>query len=115
MIRGAALAFYESASGGGRSAIVAIGRIVDVTSVLKDATSEQLQRGGVVGDLKKLTKLPRILASTFDNLVRLERPVPLNELREIGCADGANFVTATSISWAHLLAIVNAGFPNEPA
>jgi hypothetical protein len=70
MIRGAALAFYESSSGGtGRSAIVAIARIVDVTSTPTDAAAEQLQRQGVVEDLKYLTKQPRVLATTFDNLI----------------------------------------------
>lgn len=114
MIRGEILAFYESSSKGtGRSAIVAIARIVDVTSTSTTAAAELLQRQGVVEDLRDLTKQSRILATTFDNLIPLKKPVTLRELREIGCADGANFVSAKPVSWSHLAKIVKAGFPDE--
>ncbi len=116
MIRGAALAFYESSGrGAGRGAIIAIARIVDVTSTPTDAAAEQLQRQGVVDDLRGLTKQPRVLATTFDSLIPLRRPVPFGELRKIGCVDGANFVSAKPISWLHLAEIVKVGFPNERA
>jgi hypothetical protein len=113
MIRGAAIAFYESSKNGGRSAIVALGRIVDVTTTPKDAASEQLQRGGVVDDLQKLNVSPHVLASTFDNLMMLKRPVPFDVLKKIGCVSKANLISATAITWAQLAQIVEAGFSDE--
>jgi ribosomal protein S18 acetylase RimI-like enzyme/predicted nucleic acid-binding protein len=113
MIRGAAIAFYESARGKGRGAIVAIGRIVDVISIPVSNAPEALQRGAVVEDLATLTKSKRVLATTFDNLVVLRRPVSLACLRQIGCVTKANFVSATPISTAHLTAIVDAGCTDD--
>jgi ribosomal protein S18 acetylase RimI-like enzyme/predicted nucleic acid-binding protein len=113
MIRGAAIAFYESTRGKGRSSIVAIGRIIDVTSIPVDNAPEALQRGAVVENLETLTKSKRILATTFDNLVILRKPVTLRKLREIGCVTKANFVSATPISAKHLKAIVDAGHNDD--
>jgi predicted nucleic acid-binding protein/GNAT superfamily N-acetyltransferase len=113
MIRGAAIAFYESSRGGGRGAIVAIGRIVDVTSIPVVNAPEALRRGAVVEDLGTLTKSKRILATTFDNLVALRKPVTLRKLRQIGCVTKANFVSATLISERHLTAIVDAGCTDD--
>jgi hypothetical protein len=113
MIRGSAIAFYESRSGGGRGAIVAIARIVDVTSIPVSSTPEALQRGAVVEDIEALTKSSRVLATTFDNLLVLRKPVSFEMLRVIGCVTGANFVSATPISTKHLIAIVDAGYTDE--
>jgi predicted nucleic acid-binding protein/GNAT superfamily N-acetyltransferase len=109
MIRGSAIAFYESSRGKGRGAIVAIGRIVDVTSIPVSSVPESFRRGAVVDDIGSLTKSARILATTFDNLIEFSKPVTLKTLRQIGCVTKANFVSATPISAKHLSAIVEAG------
>lgn len=109
MIRGAAIAFYESSKKSGRGAIVAVGRIVDVTSVTVGSVPERLQRGAVVENPKMLTKSSKVLATTFDNLIVLRTPVTLARLREIGCTNKANFVSATPISPKHLQEILEAG------
>jgi GNAT superfamily N-acetyltransferase/predicted nucleic acid-binding protein len=114
MIRGSVIAFYESLRGGkGRGAIVALGRIVDVTSIPSSNAPELLQRGGVVDDIEALTKSNRILATTFDNLVMLHTPVPFRKLQELGCVSGANFVSATPITAKQLASIVHAGFSDD--
>jgi predicted nucleic acid-binding protein/ribosomal protein S18 acetylase RimI-like enzyme len=113
MIRGAAIAFYESSRGKGRGAIVAVGRIVDVTSIPVSNAPEALRRGAVVDNLGTLTKSKRVLATTFDNLVVLKKPVTLRKLRQIGCVTKANFVSATPISTIHLTAIVDAGCTDD--
>ena len=113
MIRGAAIAFYKSSRGGGRGAIVAIGRIVDVISIPVSNAPEALRRGAVVEDLGTLTKSKRVLATTFDNLVAFRKPVTLRKLRQIGCVTKANFVSATPISAIHLTAIVDAGCSDD--
>lgn len=109
MIRGSVIAFYESSRGKGRSAIVAVARIVDVTSVLVSSVPESFRRGAVVDDIGSLTKSDRILATTFDNLIEFNKPVTLEKLRQIGCVTKTNFVSATPISAKHLSAIVEAG------
>ncbi|WP_338311153.1 GNAT family N-acetyltransferase [Bradyrhizobium sp. TM239] len=114
MIRGSIIAFYESSRGGkGRGAIVALGRIVDVTSIPANNAPELLQRGGVVDDIEALTKSDRILATTFDNLLVLNKPVSFKKLRELGCVSGANFVSATPITAKQLVSIVQAGFSDD--
>ena len=113
MTRGNILAFYESGRSGGRSAIVALARIADVTSVILDSIPENLQRGAVVENHEALTSSTRLLATTFDNLLALKQPVRLERLREIGCVTGSNFVTATRLSSAHLKEIIKAGYPND--
>ena len=114
MIRGSIIAFYESSRGGkGRGAIVALGRIVDVTSIPANNVPELLQRGGVVDDIEALTKSDRILATTFDNLLVLNKPVSFKKLRELGCVSGANYVSATPITAKQLVSIVQAGFPDD--
>jgi hypothetical protein len=113
MIRGAAIIFYESAKGGGQGAIVALGRIVDVTSVPVQNVPEALQRSAVVEDPGALTSSNRVLATTFDNLIALRNPVNLRKLRQIGCVTGANFVSATPISATQLKEIVDAGCADD--
>jgi hypothetical protein len=113
MIRGAGIAFYESQRSGGRGAVVAVGRIVDVTSVPIDSTPEALERGGVVENIETLTKSSRVLATTFDNLISFRKPILLKALREIGCVSGANLISATKITAEHLSAIIDAGRRDE--
>jgi hypothetical protein len=113
MIRGAVIAFYESSRSHGRGAIIALGRIIDVTSIPVSNVPEALRRSAVVDDLESLTKSQRVLATTFDNLIALRRPVTLTKLRQIGCVTKANFVSATPISAAHLTAIVDAGCTDD--
>lgn len=113
MIRGSAIAFYESVRSKGRGAIVALARIVEVTTIPTDNVPEFMQRAAVVEDLEEITKGTRVLVTTFDNLIPLKKLVNLSALRQIGCVPASNFVSATSITAAHLEQIVLAGFPNE--
>jgi ribosomal protein S18 acetylase RimI-like enzyme len=113
MIRGSAIAFYESARAGGRGAIVAIARIVDVTAAIKDFIPEFMHRAAVVEDVTNLTKSEKVLVTTFDNLMPLKTSVSLSVLRKIGCVPGSNFVSATRISVPHLEQILLTGFPDE--
>lgn len=108
MIRGGVIVFYESLKRGGRGAVVALGRIVDATVVDSEDMPEEIRRQGVVDDVRRLTTANKILATTFDNIVALKNPVSLQKLREIGCANGANFVSATTITDTHLKSIVAA-------
>jgi hypothetical protein len=113
MIRGSVIAFYESVRSGGRGAIVALARIVDVTTMPIEGVPEFVQRGAVVEDVREITKGDRILVTTFDNLIPFPRPVTLSTLRRIECVSPSNFVTASRMSAQQLEKIVLAGFPDE--
>lgn len=90
--------FYESGSNGGRSSIVAAGRITEVAVLQKGDVQHEAERRIVVDDVEAFSSSNDVLVTTFDNLLSFPAPVPLSELREIGAATGANFVTATGVS-----------------
>jgi predicted nucleic acid-binding protein/GNAT superfamily N-acetyltransferase len=110
MIRDGAIAFYESRRSKGRGAVVAIARIVEVTSVAIEDIPEIMQRAAVVDEPTKLTKSARVLVTQFDNLLPLKNPVNIEKLREFGCVSKSNLVSASPISAAQLEKIVRAGF-----
>lgn len=111
---GSIAVFYESGTGGGRSAAIAVARItrrylMDKESASQYASQRAVLEARVIHDIGRSTQ---VAVSEFDNLMLFRKPVPLAKLRAIGCVDGANFVTARSLASEHLLAIVKAGEPN---
>lgn len=107
---GLPILFYESVRSGGRGAIVAAARIVDATVVQKNQVPEELLRRAVVEDVNPLSASTEVLATTFDNLLRFPRPVPLAELRILGATTAANFRSSTALSAEHLTAILELGW-----
>lgn len=113
MIRGSVIAFYESSKKGGRGAVVAVGRIVEVTSVPVEDVPEFAQRAAVVDDPKRLTRSNRVLVTQFDNLIALKSPVKFKTLKDFGCVGKSNLISATKITSGQLEKIVKAGFKNN--
>lgn len=114
---GALAIFYESSPGGGRSAATAVARVSRRYLMDKDRAAQYASTRAVV-DRRTISNMGRgvqVCVSEFDNLMLFRTPVPLHVLREIGCADGANFVTARAISTDHLIAILKLGQPNAVA
>jgi GNAT superfamily N-acetyltransferase/predicted nucleic acid-binding protein len=111
---GSILIFYESSTGGGRSAATAVARVTRRYLMEKDAATEYASTRAVLDEraIQGIGRTKNVTVSEFDNLMLFQKPVPLKELRSIGCADGANFVTARSISTEHLSAILRAGEPH---
>jgi hypothetical protein len=107
---GLPILFYESVRSGGRGAIVAAARIVDATVVQKDQVPEEMLRRAVVEDVNPLSSSTEVLATTFDNVLRLPRPVALLELRNLGATTSANFQTSTPVSAQHLATILELGW-----
>ena len=105
--------FYESAGddGRGRSAAVAIARILSTSVVEKtEVSGNQIERGVLDEDgVGRITARDKVAVTTFDNVIRFSSPVYLKQLREIGCVDGVNMVSATRHS-RHLSALVARGF-----
>lgn len=107
---GTPIVFYESKRSGGRGAIVAAARIVDATVVPKVQVSDGLLRRAVVEDLGPLSASAEILATSFDNLLRLRVPVSLEAMRQMGIDVASNFQTTTALPCAQLGQILEKGW-----
>ena len=106
--------FYESGRGSGRSGIFATGRVVRSSLIVKSSVPSNVRRRGVVeeGALFQLSKSERLAVTTFDNIMLLKTPVGFQRLREIGCVDRSNLVTARRVSHEHMILILKEGQPN---
>lgn len=111
--RGLPLIFYESSTNGGRSAAIAIGRILETVVASKTEIPTVILNHGVLGadSVEKLTSSSKVAITTFDNLFRLKNPISVRRLRELRCGGGANFISATSITPDQLQTIVKEGKP----
>jgi GNAT superfamily N-acetyltransferase len=112
LLGGTAVVFYESAGGGkGRSAAVALARVVSTSVVSKgDVPGSRIDRGVLDKEgVRRITTRDKVAVTTFDNVIKFEVPVPMKQLRAIGCVDGANLVSAKRISSEHLETIIRKG------
>lgn len=111
---GSLVVFYESGTGGGRSAATAAARVKRRYLMLKETASTYAARKGVLNAaaIEGIGLGAQVTVVEFDNLMLFRHPVSLNHLRRIGCADGANFVTAKRLSSDHLQEILLAGEPH---
>ncbi|HEY1903540.1 MAG TPA: GNAT family N-acetyltransferase [Terracidiphilus sp.] len=112
LVPGAVVLFYESiGTDNGRGAIVAAAQItrtgVSETTELDHGTT----RRGVLNseEVKDVSTNNRTGLTFFNQLFRFELPVGLLRLRALGCADGANFVTARQIDEAAAASIIEEG------
>jgi hypothetical protein len=105
--------FYESASGGGRASVIAVGRVRSTEAHLKKEISSELFRHGVLDsdDLMTLTAADTIAVTTFDNVMPLDQPVSLDRLKKLGCVDDLNLVCARPLTHEQLRSIIEEGFP----
>lgn len=110
LLPGLPIIFYESGKGGGRSAIVAIGRIVDSVLVPKEAASADARRRAVVDDLSEFSAADDVLMTTFDNLIVCPTPVPFAALKALGATGATNLISATRVSHENLVRIVEAAW-----
>jgi L-amino acid N-acyltransferase YncA len=109
--KGAVVVFYESGKANGRSAAVAVARVKISTVVSKRKISPSLIECGVLDEqeLSEITAGEQLAAITFDNVMKLKRPVGLNKLRELGCVDGSNAVTSRGITPNQLQRVIEEG------
>jgi GNAT superfamily N-acetyltransferase len=111
------IVFYESTgkSGpSGRSAATAIGRIQRRYLASEAAACNLAQLRGVLSEaeIRSMARGGDLCVTEFDNLMRFRKPVSLAKLKEIGCADGANLVTARPISSEALASLILLGEPH---
>lgn len=111
------IVFYESAgkSGpAGRSAATAISRIQRRYLASEAAACNLAQLRGVLSEaeIRTMARGGDLCITEFDNLMKFRKPVPLAKLKEIGCADGAQLVTARPISSEALASLIKLGEPH---
>lgn len=106
--------FYESARGRGRGAATTVARVTRRFLLDKEKAARLSKQKGVLEShsIERIDRGARVAITEFDNVMSFSEPVSLEALRAIGCADGANFVTAKLISSRHLADIVSAGKPH---
>lgn len=114
------IAFYESqgkSKARGRSAAIAIGRILRRYLASKEAALQLAQLRGVLSESEIKEKAGRgdLCVVEFDNLMLFREPVGLARLKEIGCADGAHLVTARALSNSALQNLLELGKPYAAA
>lgn len=111
LIKGSPILFYESGKGSGRGAVVAAGRIVRTRLVEKSDIDDQTFRRGVLDQrtLDRLNRRTQVVATTFDNILRLKEPVRFRRLKEIAKIDDANLVTARRITAERLQSVLAEG------
>lgn len=103
--------FYESQKGCGRGCVFAIARITDSRIVTKTNALDKVLRRGVLDhrSLENRSVGREVTETSFDNIFVFKKPVPLKRLRELGCADGSNLVSARTISFGNILEVVKEG------
>jgi hypothetical protein len=107
---GLPILFYESSKKNGRSAIIAVGRIVDSVLASKGSVSEDAARRVVVDDISNFSASDDILMTTFDNLMVFPNPVSFSTLKVMGADGPNNLMSATPLSYDHLVQIIEAGW-----
>jgi hypothetical protein len=112
---GAVILFYESlGTDNGRGAIVATAQVTR-TAVRQTATIDPgTTRRGVLTseEVGSVSANDRTGLTFFNQVMRFESPITLFRLRALGCADGANFVTARQIDENAALTIIEEGKTN---
>lgn len=112
MTPGLPIFFYESQRTGGRSAIVAVGRIVNSVIASKGLIENDRKHLLAVDDVEEFSVTDDVLFTTFDNLLPFPNPVGLKALKRFGAA-GANLITATPVSDVNAANILDAGWPDR--
>jgi ribosomal protein S18 acetylase RimI-like enzyme/predicted nucleic acid-binding protein len=112
---GTVILFYESiGNGDGRGAIVAAAQVVRTAiSEIQSLGSETTRLGVLSSDeITSVSAGGRTALTFFNRIIPFRKPVGLTRLRELGCVDGANFVTARRIEESTAWAIIEEGEPN---
>lgn len=114
LVPGAVILFYESSEKGGRKSIIAAARAKESRILTVDEVKPDTKRRGVLraDTFRHIGTSSRKLAITIDNIMAFENPVSLDRLREVGCVDGAHFVTAKRIEPDQMITIIHEGLEN---
>jgi len=110
--RGDLMFIYESMKDGGSGSIVAVGRVL---RAFHRGTREgnDADLAGSIFTEDQLSEVGRSTTKTitvFDNVLRLPKPVPMRELKTLGCGAPQQLLTAQRLSSEQVQAILERGF-----
>jgi predicted nucleic acid-binding protein/GNAT superfamily N-acetyltransferase len=111
MTAGTPILFYESQGGNGRGCVIALARISESRVISKVEALGKVKLRGVLDDrtLEQRSVGEEVTETSFDNIFLFKSPVSLKRLRQLGCADGSNLVSAKSVSFDKLVQVVKEG------
>ncbi|WP_434113225.1 GNAT family N-acetyltransferase [Paraburkholderia caffeinilytica] len=110
--RGNLILFYESAKNKGLGAIVAIARVQRAYLKSQEAMENSDLDPSVLDSagLEAIGRSKTKTVTVFDNIICLERPVPLATLQRLGCGRPQDLLTTHAINNAQLQGILQQGF-----
>ena len=111
--RGTLVVFYASRE---RREAVAIARVTFSGTLTKIQAVLNLRRQGVLTEEEidqKSNERDEIAAFTFDNLIIFRNAIPYRELKQLGCIEGANLVTAQKLPYDKLCRLAERAFALE--
>lgn len=109
--RGDLIFFYEPVRDKGAGAVIAVGRVLH--AYLRDESA--MQAGDLAPSVLDASQLSSIGVSktktitVFDNVLRLQKPVPLHELRNLQCGEAHQLITSQRLSSKQVQAILDKG------
>jgi len=112
---GGLLFFYESKDGNrGRGAAIAVARVKRRYLAPSEGVGALSREGGVLNEheVAEIAKENQACVTEFDNLLLFENPVPLSKLKQLGCADDTNMVTARKIKSSAAGELLAIGVPH---
>ncbi|MFM0249395.1 GNAT family N-acetyltransferase [Paraburkholderia sediminicola] len=110
--RGNLILFYESAKNKGLGAIVAIARVQQAYLKSQEAMENSDLDPSVLDSagLEAIGRSKTKTVTVFDNIICLERPVPLATLQRLGCGSPQDLLTTHAIDNTQLQGILQEGF-----
>lgn len=113
--RGSLLFFYESARSKGLKAVVAVARVTNSYLSAEGVVNKgDLDRSAMeAGDLVAIGKSEIKTVVVFDNLMKMQRLVPLEILKKFGCGEATQLLTSRVLTSDQIENILLQGFPHE--
>lgn len=109
--RGDLIFFYETVKNKGAGAVIAVGRVL--RAYLRD--EDGMQTSDLAPSILDSNRLSSIGVSktktitVFDNMLRLSKPVPLQELKNMRCGEAHQLITSQRLSSEQVQAILEKG------
>lgn len=107
--------FYESKRDRGRGVAFAGAKIrrVELRSVTQ--VTRELERRGVLSKkiLRAMSGTGQVAVTHFQSIIAIKKPVEYKTLRDLGCVDGSNLVTARKLDEDQMRNLLEAGQANE--
>lgn len=110
--KGALIFFYESQRNRGSGSVIAVARVKHAYfKTMNDLSADDL-KPSVLNEVtvEAIGRSPVKTVTVFDNLLLLEKAVPLSTLKRIGCGRSTDLLTTRSISDDQVAAILAEGF-----